>query len=284
MTAYRDPFSYRADEVARQAILRADSLGMEKYGPAPAPLDERRDLYQEAIEELLDAIYYLTRQVAQLEDLRDMLSSGETVPCRPSSPLRVDDHDTREFPVPVESVAKEGGSPRLGARAMIGATSDRQDQRRPSGGARREEMAMLKKTAWILLLLREKPLDRIRLMKGLFLIWHRSGRDVPGFFEFAPYMYGPCSFELYDELEAAARDRLLTQLPESYPRWSPYYITERGKKVADRAAEEIDPKMLRRVRSVAEEVAGLDFNSLLRRVYKEAPDFATDTVAKGLRQ
>lgn len=46
--AYRDPFSLRAEEIARQAILRADSLGMEHYGPAPAPLDEKRDMHQEA--------------------------------------------------------------------------------------------------------------------------------------------------------------------------------------------------------------------------------------------
>lgn len=70
MSAYQDPFSTRAEEIAHQAILRADSLGMEHYGPAPAPLADGRDMYQEAIEELLDAIYYLTRQVARLEDLR----------------------------------------------------------------------------------------------------------------------------------------------------------------------------------------------------------------------
>ena len=73
MSTYRDPFSLRAEEIARQAILRADSLGMEHYGPAPAPIDETRDMYQEAIEELLDAIYYLTRQVARLEDNRQKL-------------------------------------------------------------------------------------------------------------------------------------------------------------------------------------------------------------------
>lgn len=44
---------------------------MEPYGSAPAPLEEKRDMYREAIEELLDAIYYLTRQVARLEDLRE---------------------------------------------------------------------------------------------------------------------------------------------------------------------------------------------------------------------
>lgn len=76
MSVYRDPFSTRAEEIARQAILRADSLGIQHYGPAPAPLEEKRDLHQEAIEELLDAIYYLTRQVAKLEDLREKLAAA----------------------------------------------------------------------------------------------------------------------------------------------------------------------------------------------------------------
>ncbi len=67
---YRDPFSRRAERIARQAIVRADVHGTRNYGPAPAPLQEKRDMYQEAIEELLDAIYYMCRQVARLEDLR----------------------------------------------------------------------------------------------------------------------------------------------------------------------------------------------------------------------
>ena len=75
-TAYQDPFSLRAEEIARQAIARADSLGMQHYGPAPAPLEEKRDMIREAIEELLDAIYYLTCQVARLEDLREKLASA----------------------------------------------------------------------------------------------------------------------------------------------------------------------------------------------------------------
>lgn len=75
--SYQDPFSARAEGIARQAILRADSLGMHHYGPAPEPLAEKRDMYQEAIEELLDAIYYLTRQVAKLEDQREKIRTGE---------------------------------------------------------------------------------------------------------------------------------------------------------------------------------------------------------------
>jgi uncharacterized ferritin-like protein (DUF455 family) len=56
MSAYQDPFSVRAEEIAHQAILRADSLGMEHYGPAPAPVDEKRDMYQETIEELRERL------------------------------------------------------------------------------------------------------------------------------------------------------------------------------------------------------------------------------------
>lgn len=82
VTVYRDPFSRRAEEITRQAILRADSLGMEHYGPAPEPLNEKRDLYRETIEELLDAIYYLTRQVAQLEDLKKRSHRDEGRQCR----------------------------------------------------------------------------------------------------------------------------------------------------------------------------------------------------------
>jgi hypothetical protein len=75
--SYMDPFSLRAEEIARQAILRADTLGMQHYGQAPAPLDETRDMYAEAIEELLDAVYYLTRQVAKLEDLREKIRAEQ---------------------------------------------------------------------------------------------------------------------------------------------------------------------------------------------------------------
>ncbi len=75
MSAYRDPFSRRAGVIARQAILRADTLGMEHYGPAPAPLDETRDMIEEAVEELQDGVYYLIRQIAKLEDLREKIGA-----------------------------------------------------------------------------------------------------------------------------------------------------------------------------------------------------------------
>ena len=60
---------------------------------------------------------------------------------------------------------------------------------------------MISKRDWILLALRKTPLDRIRLMKTLFLVWNRSGRSIAGYFEFEPYLYGPCSLEMYSVLD-----------------------------------------------------------------------------------
>jgi hypothetical protein len=139
-------------------------------------------------------------------------------------------------------------------------------------------MSSVEKRDWLLLFLRERPLDRIRLMKGLFLLWHRSGRNIEGFFEFVPYMYGPCSFALYNAIEAAKRERLVTQAPHPVERWAPYFLTAQGAHSAACTADKVDPRLLQLIRSIAAEVASTGFYELLRRVYTEAPDFASDSV------
>lgn len=136
----------------------------------------------------------------------------------------------------------------------------------------------LSKQDWILLLLREKPMDRIRLMKALFLIWHRSGRKISGFYEFLPYMYGPCSFDLYRELESAERLQLISQAPHPIDRWADYFLTARGSHAADAAVRKIDSKARETIHSVANEVTEVGFQELLRQVYDEAPDFAGNSV------
>jgi hypothetical protein len=139
----------------------------------------------------------------------------------------------------------------------------------------------LTKQDWILLLLREKPMDRIRLMKALFLIWHRSGRTLAGFYDFLPYMYGPCSFDLYRELENAQRLQLISQAPHPIDRWADYFLTLRGSRAAAAAVLKIDSKAWENIiRSVASEVTKVGFQELLRRVYEEAPDFAENSVVQ----
>jgi len=141
-------------------------------------------------------------------------------------------------------------------------------------------MTTLTRQEWILLLLREKPLDRIRLMKALFLVWNRSHRNVEGFFEFIPYMYGPCSFELYRQLDQAQHLRLITQAPHVASRWAPYFLTERGIVNVEKLVGRVDPHTANLISNVVQEVSSLSFHNLLRRVYSEAPDFAVSSVVR----
>jgi hypothetical protein len=139
-------------------------------------------------------------------------------------------------------------------------------------------MNPLSKRDWLLLLLLNKPLDRIRLMKALFLIWHRSGRTLENYYEFTPYMYGPCSFDLYAELDAAQQEHLVSQAPHSVAQWAAYYLTPKGASRA-KAVQGIAPKeIVNLIQAVAEEVSSVGFHTLLRKVYAEAPDFASQSV------
>lgn len=139
-------------------------------------------------------------------------------------------------------------------------------------------MSELSKQDWLLLLLRQRPLDRIRLMKALFLMWHRSGRKLEGFYEFTPYMYGPCSFDLYGELEHLQQTHLVSQAPHSIAQWALYYLTPVGENEASAVQKKADEQTVEFVRSIAREVGSLGFHALLRKVYSEAPDFASRTV------
>ena len=141
---------------------------------------------------------------------------------------------------------------------------------------------VLHKRDWILLMLREVALDRIHIMKGLFLIWHRSGRKITGFFKFEPYLYGPCSFEVYSELETLQADGHVVQATHPIPKWVNYYLTEKGRIVAAEAEERATSKSLEFIKAVVQETSKMSFYELLQKVYTEAPDFAVNSMFRGV--
>ncbi len=142
-------------------------------------------------------------------------------------------------------------------------------------------MSLMKKD-WILLALRQTPLDRIHIMKTLFLIWHRSGRKLRDYFEFVPYLYGPCSFEVYSVLENLQANGYIVQPPHPMPQWVNYYLTDVGKREAKEASKRASPETLRFIETVAGEASQLRFHELLRKVYAEAPDFAVNSMFRGV--
>jgi len=141
-------------------------------------------------------------------------------------------------------------------------------------------MHNLSKSDWILLALREHPLDRIRLMKTLFLTWHRMGRNIPGFFRFVPYMYGPCSFEVYSTLEELLQAGFIVQPPHPIQQWGRYYLTEKGRARCEAIKQNLDQKYLMAISESAQFAAQASFRELLKKVYEEAPDFAVNSVLR----
>jgi len=123
-------------------------------------------------------------------------------------------------------------------------------------------------------------MDRIHIMKALFLIWHRSERKVRDYFEFEPYLYGPCSFEVYSELEKLTAEGLIVQPPHPAPQWVDYCLTKSGKREAEEVVQKAPHTTLKLIEDVAAEVSQLDFHRLLQKVYAEAPDFAVNSMFK----
>lgn len=138
------------------------------------------------------------------------------------------------------------------------------------------------KRDWILLTLAKAPLDRIHLMKALFLFWIRSGKNIPDYFTFKPYLYGPYSLPIYSELNNLKNVGLIVQPPHSIHQWANYYLTERGQVIAEEARKLANPDRLSLLEQVIQEVSQLGFHDLLKKVYSEAPEFATKSILRGL--
>lgn len=133
---------------------------------------------------------------------------------------------------------------------------------------------------WVLLALKNGPLDRIHLMKALFLLWVRAGRNIPDYFVFEPYLYGPFSLSVYSALAELQRDGLVVQPPHPIHDWAPYYLTEKGKRAATDAAGSTASNLLGLLDSITSEIAQLSFYDLLRKVYKEAPEFTANSLMR----
>jgi len=128
----------------------------------------------------------------------------------------------------------------------------------------------------ILVALQAAPLDRVRLMKVLFLVWYRSGCPEDGPFTFDPYLYGPCAFDLYEALGRITARGLIVQAPQPLTRWAAYHLTEAGRQSA--ASCSIADHQRAAISELAPWAAAQSFRSLLDAVYREAPEFAVSSV------
>jgi DNA-binding PadR family transcriptional regulator len=112
-------------------------------------------------------------------------------------------------------------------------------------------------------------------MKALFLI--KQELKPEDFYEFEPYLYGPCSFEVYQDLEFLVKENLIAQIP-SAGRWSYYKITPLGKNKIKNISKIIDEKLAKGILEIKKLIAGKSIFELLHYVYSKYPEYAKNSI------
>jgi DNA-binding PadR family transcriptional regulator len=127
---------------------------------------------------------------------------------------------------------------------------------------------------------KSEPLDRIRIMKGLFLL----SREVPklaNLFHFEPYLYGAVSFDVYTELDALEHDGFVRTTEEfSNERWNRYLLTSKGMVGAREASKNLPADIRDRIDSIKRYVTSKQTYELLKEIYAKYPAFAKRSVIR----
>lgn len=116
-------------------------------------------------------------------------------------------------------------------------------------------------------------LSPIQIMKGMFLL--KMELDLKNFYEFKPYLYGPCSFEIYRDLNMLLKDGLIASIP-SISGWRYYRITSLGiEKCEDMS---IDNRIVDKMIEIKNKIMSMSFIELLKYVYNLYPEYAKKSI------
>ena len=134
------------------------------------------------------------------------------------------------------------------------------------------------KADWLLQILGEQPIDPIRIQKGMFLFSEESGANAKQLYKFVPYNWGPCSFEIYRDLDELLDRRLVERVPVAGTRWHKYRRTARGTASAVAIARSADATCVEKIGDIRETVMSQSFRQLLESVYKKYSKYASKSL------
>ena len=121
--------------------------------------------------------------------------------------------------------------------------------------------------------------DRIRLMKGMFLFQEEGDAPPEVDYDFQPYDYGPFTREVYEDLEELGSEGLIIEARDG----KSYRTNAAGRRRIEKLALDepgLDPDAIGRLQNLRVELCDLSFRQLLKRVYEAHPESAARSVAK----
>lgn len=116
----------------------------------------------------------------------------------------------------------------------------------------------------------KKPMSPIQIMKAIFL--YAQEERPKGFYEFIPYLYGPCSFDVYTDLKLLEKMGLITSYPTSRG-WNFFVITSEGENYLIE-----DVKIVKKLQKIKKEIVSKSFIELLKYIYSKYPAFTTNSI------
>jgi len=116
----------------------------------------------------------------------------------------------------------------------------------------------------------KKPMSPLQIMKALFL--YAQKEKPTDFYEFNPYLYGPCSFDVYSDLKLLESDGFITTYP-THRGWSFYGVTSEGEKYLIE-----NTKIIQKLDEIKKLILSKSFIELLKYVYSRYPEFAKNSI------
>lgn len=124
-------------------------------------------------------------------------------------------------------------------------------------------------------------MDPIRIMKGLFLFAQEAPqafRKADGVYDFEPYHYGPCAFQIYDDLATLERAGILASQQVPGRSWKQYAVSEAGRKHLSAISGTWNPGAVEYLGVLKRWCASQTFTALLNAVYQKYPQYAVYSV------
>lgn len=115
-----------------------------------------------------------------------------------------------------------------------------------------------------------KPMSPLQIMKALFLYTQEERPN--DFYEFIPYLYGPCSFDVYSDLKSLENGGFITTYP-THRGWSFFGVTSEGEKYLIS-----DTQIIQKLDKIKKLILSKSFIELLKYVYSKYPEFAKDSI------
>ena len=116
-------------------------------------------------------------------------------------------------------------------------------------------------------------IEPVQIQKLMFMFAQETKVPEAEAYEFVPYNWGPCSFDIYADMDNFINSGSVERVPTGRG-WSRYGLTADGRASVRQLRKSADKANLNGLNGWRKWVTGQSFQSLLNSVYEKYPSYA----------